>query len=124
MIKKLLRVGITLGDPFDKVSFRDIKVAILGDESAEKVRNLKVDADRKEREELEAKGKLFPMDELEKWLLENYIVPMSNILAGAATTLDTRCNPEHPEQAREAIRNWVENEVKPALKAELEKPRK
>lgn len=107
-----------------KIPFRKILVALVGDKEAETVRNLKLEADRKEREEAEASGKLFPMGELDEWINNNYVVPMANILSSAPTTLDTRCNPEHPETARKVIEDWVEMAVKPFLKVGLTKPKK
>jgi len=76
-----------------------------------------------EREEEIAAGLLFPMAELEPWLAEHYIAPMSAILSAAPASLDTRCNPADPILARRTLKQWIEDTVKPALKAELQKPK-
>lgn len=103
------------------ITYRKIEKAVLGDEQKEKIRNLKADADRKEREELERRGELVDKTEVEAWIVQKFIAPFSNILSSAPSTLDTRCNPERPEIARRAIEDWVENSAKPLLKTELEK---
>jgi len=122
--RRLVRSGYTRpASGWGQVSFKKIYVAIMGDEQAEKIRNLKADADRKEREEQVAKGELFPMAELEPWLVQNYVQPMAAIMGSAPSTLDTRCNPEHPEIARRALSEWFEGMVKPALKTNLQKPK-
>ena len=107
----------------ESISALNIFNAMFGDEQYEKVRNLKLDANQKEREEQKELGNLFPMQELEPWLLNNYILPMRQILEGVATGLDTRCNPEHPEIARAALNEWIEKTVKPAIKEKLTKPK-
>ena len=121
--KMLLKVGIDAPKHGELLSANKIFSALMGDEYKERVRNLKADADRKEREERIATGALFPMAELESWLHQNYVTPMWDILKTAPTTLDTRCNSEHPAVARDAIRAWIEGTVKPALKENLEKPK-
>ena len=118
------RAGLALPERGGLVSARDVFQALFGDEHAEKIRSLKLDNEEKERDALEAAGKLFPMEELEAWLVAHYIIPMSNIFAGMGAAIDTRCNPQQPEVARHAIDAYIESTVKSALKRGLEKPQK
>lgn len=118
----LTRGGIKV-QPGMKFTAQEIYVGIVGDEQAERVRNLKSDADRKEREEKEALGTLFPMAELEGWLSQHYVIPMASIFADMPAAIDTRCNPQDPKVARQAIEAYIEATVKPTLKLGLEKPK-
>jgi hypothetical protein len=120
---KLVRIGYVTKKRGEKIPFRTVLVALMGDKEAETIRNLKADADRKEREAKIEAGELVPMADIEPWLLQHYIVPMAGILSSAPTTLDTRCNPEHPEVARKAIADWIEGTVKPSIREGLEKPK-
>jgi len=95
--------------------------ALMGDKYHEEVRNLKADADRKEREEKEAKGLLVKMPDVEAMLSELFVVPFLTMLNSLGTTLDTRCNPTDPELARQAIQDHVERTMKPQLLSALSK---
>lgn len=118
------RAGIALPKPGEVVSAKTMFFVLFGDEYSEKLRILKAQADRKEREGRVAIGELVPISELEPKIVEIYIVPMSNIFAGMAAAIDTRCNPDNPKIARQAIEAYIESTVKPALRSGLEKPRK
>ena len=118
---RLVKAGLQIPKHGD-ISARQIYVALLGDKEAEQVRALKLDNEERERNAAEEVGRLFPMEELEAWLSKNYIIPMSNIFAGMAASIDTRCNPENPKLARQAIEAFIESTVKPSLRSGLEKP--
>src|ERR1041385_1717747 len=80
--RRLVRAGYTRpASGWGQASFKKIYVAIMGDEQAEKIRNLKADADHKERKDHVPKGELYPMAELEPWLVQNYVQPMLAILS-------------------------------------------
>lgn len=106
-----------------KIPARVIYVALVGDKEAEQVRALKLDNEERERNAKRETGELFPLADLEAWLSQHYLVPMSNVFAGMAAAIDTRCNSQDPAQARRAIEDYVEGTVKPALRAALEKPK-
>lgn len=108
----------------EEISARVVFEALLGSKETEEIRGKRLDNEEKERQAAVEVGTLFPMAELEPWIVERYIIPMSNIFSGMGAAIDTRCNPQHPEVARRAIEDYIESAVKPALKQGLEKPRR
>jgi len=98
---------------------RVVVAAVYGDEQAERNRNLKLDADRKEREEREAAGELVSRAVMEKEIAELYTLPIGQALASMPTTLDTQCNPSDPELSRAALLRWVE-ETKRLIREKLQ----
>jgi hypothetical protein len=100
---------------------KQVVTSIYGDKEAEQIRALKLENQERERNAAKESGALFPMSELEPILMQSYVAPMSNILNSLPTSIDTRCNPDHPEIARKALLDWVENTAKPLLKTEIEK---
>ena len=118
--KKLALAAIEI-KPGKSFSAAQVVNALMGDKYLEEVRNLKADADRKEREEKEAKGILVKMPDVEAKLSETLVVPLLTMLNSLGTTLDTRCNPTDPELARQAIEDHVERTMKPQLLSSLGK---
>lgn len=107
--RELSKVGINAER---EITAQEIFKAVLNEEQVERNRNLKLDADRKEREEKEANGQLVQMAEVEKLISEKVVLPLRARLLSAPTTLDTLCNPSDPELARQAILHWVDETLK------------
>jgi predicted transcriptional regulator len=118
----LRRIGIE-PEHSKSYSVRECVAAVYGNAEMERERKLRLENEKLEREAKIEAGELVPMADIEPWLLQHYIVPMAGILSSAPTTLDTRCNPEHPEVARKAIADWIEGTVKPSIREGLEKPK-
>lgn len=93
---------------FQELSARDVIRALMGDKEAETIRNLKADADRKEREEQEARGELVKWPEVEERITKTMILPLRQWIVTLPTTLDTRCNPREPAIARVALNQAVD----------------
>jgi hypothetical protein len=72
--KKLLNAGLNIV-PLATYSLRQIIAAMLGDKYVQEVRNLKADADRKEREEKEARAELVKFEDVLKMNVEFLIEP-------------------------------------------------
>jgi hypothetical protein len=94
---------------------REVVAAVYGDEQAERNRNLKLDADRKEREEREAKGQLIDRALAEKQIAELYTLPLGQALAGLPSKAAAQCNPGNAELAHEALQRAVE-EIKKQIR--------
>ncbi len=110
--RSLVKAGIKVPEPRKTITAKSIFVAMAGDVDAEKQRLLKGQADAQERENREAEGTLVNMAEAEKFITEVLIIPLVNALEPMPTSLDVRCNPEHPEIARAALSQWVEDTKK------------
>lgn len=89
------------------VTAMQIKVAILGDERAEKVRNLKLDADLKQAELATLEGRL-----LEPGIVQERIDAALGLVRQAVlqaeAELPPRCNPQDHAMARRAVSQWVD----------------
>ena len=101
----LVRNGLTV-TPGCKFTAKEIYIGIVGDEQAEKVRNLKLDADEKERKSKERDGILVPWEWCEKAMIE---------LAGMQNSALDAC----PAEALE----WLEKVYKPTMRQKLSKPK-
>lgn len=123
--RRLLKSGYEMpAKGWGKVPAKKIWRAMVGDDPTGKRRLNDAQSEKIERENAIAEGRLIAAEDLEPWLIQNYIAPMTTLLSSAATTLDTRCNPASPETARAAIEDWIENTLKSAMRAGLEKPRR
>lgn len=70
--RQLVRAGFEKpSSGWGDVSAKYIQAAILGDEQAEKVRNLRLDADEKERDKAEAHGLIQSREGIERELWDN-----------------------------------------------------
>jgi hypothetical protein len=107
-----------------KIPFKVIYNCIMGDEQAEKVRGMKLDNDQKEREAAEEIGDLVRWGDVEKFITENVIAPLRPALTSIDTTLDVRCNPQNPEVARTALRQWSDETLKLCSAQLLQKKKK
>jgi hypothetical protein len=110
---RLMKSGYT--EPLKKgqeIPFGVIYNCIMGDEIAEKIRGMKLDNNQKEREEAEEIGELVRMDEVDKLISEHVVAPLRPWLISLPTRLDVRCNQEHPEIARTAIQQEVDEGLK------------
>lgn len=112
--KKLAQAAIDV-QPNRLYTASEVVRALLGDKYREEVRNLKADADRKEREEKENKGLLVKMPEVEALISELLVGPLLAMLNSLPTTLDVKTNPTDPTLARTAIAEHVERTMKPQL---------
>ena len=83
-----------------------IKTAILGDEKAEKVRNLKLDADLKQIEKDKLHEQLYEPDVVQAEVARAFGMVRTAILQGMAE-LPPRCNPIDHATARKAIEAWA-----------------
>lgn len=92
--------------PGTLIPFKAIYNAMLGDEQAEKNRNLKLDADRKEREEREANGELVKLAEVEQLITELVISPQRQELENMPSSLAKLCNPTDPAKAEVVLSSW------------------
>lgn len=100
--KEFMRSGIDVkaGRTY---SLREFLTAQLSDEHVAKVRNLEADADRKEREEQEARRELVKFSEFEQQWSEKQALPLRQFLQSLPTTYDARCNSLDPAAARVAL---------------------
>ncbi len=80
-----------------------------GAEQVEKIRNLKLDADQKERDAKRDDGKLCEWDAVLKLLNERFYAPLVAAMDAAPGGVD---------------REWVEKVLKPAVRVKLEPPKK
>jgi len=105
ILRALAKTGIVRRKTKGRIKFtaKQITDALFGDEQQERLRNLKLDADKKHREEEEAKGQLITLTEVESLLTERVISPLRERLLNQGTRIDALCNPSHPQLAREAI---------------------
>lgn len=101
----LSRAGIAhkAGEP---ITALDIKTAIMGDEKAEKVRNLKLDADLKQIEKDKAEGRLYE-PEIVQSEIDRALGSVRQAILQAQAELPPRCNPQDHATARKAIDQWV-----------------
>ena len=107
MEKMFRQNGIEI-QPRKLYGIREFVIAITGDERAAKVRNLELDAARKEREEKIADGTLCEWDIVEKTINEALILPLIAALDAAPDSVS---------------REWIEKVLKPAMRQKLTKPK-
>lgn len=120
--RAMVKHGVAVPEDGEDIPAPDIIRTIFGDKHTEEVRNLKADADRKEREEKEALGEVVQMEAVETLLTEWLFVPLTQALADMPSTIDSRCNPENPILAQTAIREYLEDNLKPHMQGKLPKP--
>lgn len=105
MEKMFRREGIEV-EPRKIYGIRDFVTALCGDERAAKVRNLELDARKKEREEKVAAGQLVAWELVEK--------RVNDFALGLVQAFDAAPN--------EISREWIEKVLKPAVRQQLQKP--
>ena len=86
-------------------SIREFLIAVTGDKHAAEVRNLELDARRKEREEQERDGILVEWELVEKRINEMLVLPLIQALDAAPDGVS---------------REWIEKVVKPALRQKMQ----
>jgi hypothetical protein len=87
---------------------REVVSGLMGSEQVERVRNLKLDADRKEREELEACGRVVEWDRVEAQLNQKVFLPLLSALDAAPAGVSAE---------------WVEKVLKPILRQKVDAPK-
>jgi hypothetical protein len=102
----LSKAGIA-HEPGAPLTAMAIKTAILGDEKAEKVRNLKLDGDQKEHDLAVAK-KLVYDPAIVQAMVDAVAGYNRQALLQARAELPPRCNPQNPKVALTAIDQWLD----------------
>jgi len=100
-------------------SVRTMVAAVYGDGERERVRALQLDNAERERKAAREIGELVPKAEIGPEIVESLVAPLTAILDAMGAAIDTRCNPQKPELAREVIDTYVETVIKPAMRAKL-----
>jgi hypothetical protein len=108
--RKLVRAGAEVV-PRKLYAASEIVAALLGDAHYEKVRNLKLDADKKERQAKQDSRELVRMVEVEA-LLSKVLQPMREQLLSLPERLCVECNSASPDTARRALEAWADATLK------------
>jgi len=117
----LSKAGI-VHEPGKPLTAMQIKTAILGDEKAEKVRNLRLDADLKQLEKDKAEARLYE-PELVREMVDKVGQHCRQALLQARAELPARCNPIAPKTALKAIDQWLDRfwpEIRKAIAESVE----
>ena len=104
---RLVKSGVDV-QPRVKISAREVFRAMSGDKEAAAARKMLAEAEKLEREERVALGKLCQWEAIEKFLNERLISPLIKAMDDAPADVD---------------REWVEKVLKPVVRMKLEAPR-
>jgi hypothetical protein len=107
MEKMFRRQGIEI-EPRRLYGIREFLIAVTGDKHAAEVRNLELDAQRKDREEKTADGQLVEWAWVEKTINEIILLPLTQAFDAAPDTVS---------------REWIEKVLKPTLRGQIQKPK-
>lgn len=116
----LIKAGIII-EKRQPVTAKQIVAAKMGDEQVEKVRNLRADADRKERENAQTAGELIRFSEFDAIWTQHQALPLRQWLQDLPTSWDSRLDSEHPERARGMLIQ-IRDECMRLLRDNLPKP--
>lgn len=103
--------------PGQPIPLKEIIAALFGEKYVEEVRAMRLDNEERERKAKERDGVLVQMPEVEALLTEWVVLPLSSALASMPAEISPLC--AGPEAARKAIDTWIENKLKPMLRAKL-----
>lgn len=91
---------------------RQIHAALSGDFKAARAKKLTAEASMAELELAEEQKALVRMDEVEKLLSEQVIVPLRSKLLSLPTEMEARVNPADPAHARRELTAWRDDVLK------------
>ena len=93
--------------PNERIPFKAIRLALFGEEHAEKIRGMKLANNKAEREAKMEDGRLVPWELVEKKTNELLVLPLISALDAAPDDVS---------------RDWIEKVVKPIMRQKMEPP--
>lgn len=115
----LRRADLPTPGPGEKIPFKSIEAALFGEDYVEKVRGLKLDNDAKEREKLIEEGNLIALPELEQWLTEHVILPLTSAFAQMPNELAPLLYGADRDKIAAIVADHIENKIKPPMRERL-----
>ena len=107
--RQLTAAGFDHGGPF---SLKEICAARTTDDKSAKVRLLEAQAEKIEMENARERGETVVLADVEAIITQKLVLPLRQALTGLPSTLDVRCNSEHPETARLALKQWSDETLR------------
>jgi len=117
---QLVKSGYIRKGKGEKIPFRAIYVAIIGDKEAEQVRKLRGENDDADLARRKRAGELVDRAMAEKHIAELFTLPLGQALAALPSVVDVQVNPGDPATARAVLERHVE-EIKKQIRDGLPK---
>jgi hypothetical protein len=103
--RRLTKAGIP-PKPLVLYSARDVFAALHGDKEAMQLRKATAEAEQLERENLEAEKVLVRIEEVEKRVWQEILLPVKTELDLISDKLAALVNPENPDAAHKILTEW------------------
>ncbi len=108
--KRLVVSGVKVAKNGQLMTAKEIWDALKGEKPSERLATAQ--AIEKERENKIAEGELITLTEVEELISKLLTLPLRQVLIALPSTLDVRCNPDHPQTSRTALREWSDEVLK------------